>query len=299
MTWLYLALTAQLLFAVVFVVDTFLVKTDIRNPWVFASFIGGVSGAAAIMLLFFPGIPETTLLGLNFIGGLSLVFALVAFFALLFKFEATRVVPIVGAFVAVWGLFFDVLFLGQEFSPPQLMAFLLLVVGGFFLALDINNRAFKWKLIFASVGAAFLFGLNFALTKYGFEEQGFWEAFIWIRLGSFVTVIPFVLFAGFRKEFVKTAKRLKKNVGVLFLGNQALGGTAFFLQSLAIDMKNPSLVNALQGTQYVFLFIMVAVFQSRSKKAKSALKESFDIATVVVKGAGILLVAVGVGLLFF
>ena len=144
MTWLYLAITAQLLFAIVFAVDAFLVKTDIRNPWVFGFFIGVVSGFAALLLFVFPSVPSAGNLLLNLVAGVFVIASLVSFFALLFKYETTRVVPIIGAFVAIWSLIFDVFFLNQTFETFQYFAIAFLVLGGFLLAYEFKNQKFSW-----------------------------------------------------------------------------------------------------------------------------------------------------------
>jgi len=294
MTWLYLALLAQLVFAVVFVIEAFLVKTAIRSPQAITYLIGTVGVGAFLLLFWFPSVPAVPELALDLAIGGVIVGALLGFFTLLFKFEASRAVPIVGAFVGIWTVVLDILFRGESFGVAQFGAMALLVLGGFLLAYDVKAKKISWRLSLLAVGVGFLFALQFVLSKMAFDAQGFWEATIWIRGGSFLTVLAWPLIATFRKDFVKTIKKLKWKSALLLVGDQALGGAAYLIQTWAINLKNPSLVNATQGTQYVFLIILVALVQRKTK----ALRESMDRTTLLLKLFAIAIIVCGIVLLF-
>ena len=86
---------------------------------------------------------------------------------------------------------------------------------------------------------------------------------------------------------------------VIFLANQAAGGGAAILQNFAIflaPLAYISLVHALNGAQYVFLFIFATL---ASLKFPKMLKEEISKEIIFQKICAILLIAGGLALLAF
>lgn len=88
----------------------------------------------------------------------------------------------------------------------------------------------------------------------------------------------------------------KKTFG-LFAANQVAGAGASLLQNWAIalaPLAYLSIINALQGVQYAFLFILTTVF---SLKFPQIIKERISRKIIIQKIIAILLI--GVGLILF
>ncbi|MDP1709666.1 MAG: hypothetical protein Q8L21_02155, partial [Candidatus Komeilibacteria bacterium] len=83
-------------------------------------------------------------------------------------------------------------------------------------------------------------------------------------------------------------------VGGLFLFGQVAGAMSFVLVNYAISLASVTLVNALQGLQYVFLLIMVLLL---AKWYPRVLSEHLKGWTLVQKIAAILLIGAGLILL--
>jgi hypothetical protein len=78
--------------------------------------------------------------------------------------------------------------------------------------------------------------------------------------------------------------------GVLFLVGQTAGGVSELLLTFSVSLANPALVNSLQGSQYVFLFI-ASLFLAR--KFPQIFAEQHERGALISKLFGIILVAIG------
>lgn len=83
-------------------------------------------------------------------------------------------------------------------------------------------------------------------------------------------------------------------VPVVFVANKALAAVAFILLNYAISLGSVTVVNALQGTQYVFLLLLAATVSVRWPKL---FREELSRVAVWQKVGGIVLVSLGVALL--
>lgn len=264
MPWLLIAISAYFLLAVASLGDRFLLVGPLPKPKVFAFFIGIFSTFVIIILFPFgfslPEDPFTILLSLT--AGFIWIVALVAYFEAIFRTEVSRVVPAVGAFVPIF-TFLAISFLSQEtLSSKEGLAFALLIVGGvlittkeFSLRYFFQRTSFPWIIL-----AAFLFALGFILMKEVFLREPFINGFIWIRLGGLPAAALLLFFSDVRQSVFQQKIGLKKQVFVPFLFFQSVAGGGMILQSLSVSLAKFSqvpLVNALEGSRYLFLFIFV------------------------------------------
>ena len=110
-------------------------------------------------------------------------------------------------------------------------------------------------MIFWSVLAGLFFAFNYTLTKHLFNQDAFINVFFWTRIGGVVTAIIIILIPRARKLIAIDWKRPKKQKGALVLGIQVSGGLGVMLQSYALNLASPTLVNALQAIQYALVFV--------------------------------------------
>lgn len=277
MIWLTLAVAAYFLLALSAIGDKYLLSgTTFKNPGTYALLVG-VLGFLLLLLVPFLGLPPPVSPAsflFAFFSGAVFILALIPFYKGLQKFQASSMVPATGALQPLFTLFLGLILLGsaRAISLGELSAFVLLLLGGVFLTLEKN-----WKISKACLGlaalAAFLFALSFILVKQAYLVETFWSGLLWSRLGGgLAAALIFLCMPSVRREVFsfreKRSAAEKLSFGktfLLFVATQTLGVLGGLLQQLSIyaaPVLAVPLINALQGVQYVFLF-MFAIFASK------------------------------------
>jgi len=313
MAWLIFAISAYFINAVNAVIDKFLLgepqgarlakSGKIPEPIVYSFYVGLLSIFALIIVPFAPSgfiWPGTYQFLLSIAVGSAFLLALIAYFTVMKRNEASRVVPVIGGFTPIFVFLLSYVILGERLDKLQMLAFLLLVIGGVLMSLRKNN---KKRLIRFSIEdfeivviSAFLFAIFYVGMKLIFAYQPFVSGFVWSRMGSFLTALGMLLFAENRRKIFHTAKTIEFKIGGLFVFNKASAGLAFLLQNLAISLGSVIFVNAVQGVQYVFLFGLTTLI---SKKAPQILEEQITPAALLQKVFAILLISIGLLVLAF
>ena len=293
MSWLIVIISAYFLFALVSLGDKYLLKGP-PNPKIYAFYVG-VLGILALLLAPFVGFSIPGIFGILFclLAGAMYVFAILGVYEGLEKFEASRIIPAIGGFMPLFIFCLIYLFSGGEeiLGFKEILAFILLIFGSIFVTWD-PLKKISFKSLQISAITAFLFALCFVLTKYVYLILPFWTGFIWIRISAFLIALFFILFKEVRKEIFSKKSSFSKKTSAFFLFNQAIGAGAFILQNWAIALAGLaylSIISALQGTQYVFLFILTTLI----------LKEGLSQKVILQKFFAIILIGIGLAFLAF
>ncbi len=292
MLWLTIALLSYFLLAVVSLGDKYLLSGD-PKPKTY-SFYVGLLGILTFLLVPFVdfAIPSIKEILISFLSGFFSIIALFFLFSALKKFEASRIIPAIGGLVPIFTFFLLFLFSGALLEVKDTLAFLLLVLGSVVITYKKKTSFSKSSLLFASLSALF-FALHFSLSKYIYLEQPFWSAFIVMRGGAFLTSLAFLLSKEVREEVFTKQSSFSRKTGLFFLLNQGAGALAFILQHFSIYLAGVSYVSiimALQGSQYGFLFIL-SIFLSYN--LPWAIKEEAEKTTILQKSFAILLIIIG------
>jgi len=290
MLWLTPIILAYFLFAIVALGDKYLLKGP-PNPKIYAFYVG-VLGILSLFLIPFVGFSIPGILELLFClsAGTIYIFALLGLYEGLEKFEASRIIPAIGGFLPIFILALTYSFSGGKeiLGYRELLAFLFLLLGSVLVTIE-PTKKISFKSLKISALTAFLLALTFVLTKYVYLMLPFWTGFIWIRISAFLIALFFILFREVRKEVFSAKSSFSKKTSAFFLFNQGVGAGAFVLQNWAIALAGfayLSIISALQGIQYVFLFILAALI----------LKEGLSKKVILQKVIAILLI--GLGLVF-
>lgn len=299
MTWLSITILAYLVFAIVFLIDKYLLVSSIPNPKVYTFYVSFFR-ILVVLLIPFVGfyIPSASQLWLSFLAGSAFVLALFWFFKGLQSFEPSRIVPAIGGTLPFFSFLLVYLFSqGKEtLGLSDFAALVFLVLGSFLITLEKSKRiSFKsWRV---STAAAFFFALSFVLGKYVYLAQTFWNGFILISIGGFLASLIFLSAKEVREGLFKTKIKMpKKTAGIFFL-NQAMGAGANVLQNFALflaPLTYVAIINALQGIQYVFLLILTIIL---SLKLPQILKEEISKKIIFQKIIAILLIGGGLAIL--
>jgi drug/metabolite transporter (DMT)-like permease len=304
MTWLWSAVIAHSANAVVFVADKGLLKSDtVMGRPIRYAFFSGVSAGIAVVL--FPWVrewPTWFVVNWSIVAGVLHLAALWTFFIILRKRESSRIVPLVGAAVPLWTIVLAAVFLGERLGGMVYLGSLLLVVGGWLLSFSVKHgRLLDTQDWFLIVASGFLFAAYFTVVKHLYDHSpSFMSAFMYGRIIEALLSL-FLVWSVFEKGKSKQkikSKQHKKNLGAgaLFVGNKGLAAAAFMLQSYAIRLGSVSVVNALQGVQYLVLLVLVT---GASLKWPKTYEEELSRVSLAQKFAGITVVSLGLALLVY
>jgi len=266
MLWLLIIVLAYFLFSLNNLGDKYLLAGP-PKPKTYTFYVS-ILGIAVLLLIPFINfsLPSFNQILLSFLAGACFVFAIFSFYNGLEYFEASRVIPAIGGIMPLFTFILVYLFSsGKEFlNLLGLIALFLLILGSFFITFE-KEKKISFKSLPISILAAFLFSLGFILSKYVYLSQPFWSGFILMRVGGFLTALCFLFFKEIRDEIFKKKSVFQKKTGIIYLSNQVLGAGAFILQNWGINLvplASLVFINALQGTQYLFLLILTTIFSS-------------------------------------
>jgi drug/metabolite transporter (DMT)-like permease len=298
MFWLIIAILAYLLFAVSSLGDEYLLNGP-PNPKTYAFYVG-ILGIVFIFLIPFVGfsVPALPQAALAVLAGAFLILANFSYYTALDQFEISRVSPAIGGFLPIF-TFSIICFLpgaGQSLGFLKILAFILLILGGVLITLE-RGKSLSSKSLKIAALSAFLFAIAFVLAKYVYIGQSFWSGFIWMRIGGFLVALFFLFSRPVRDEILRKRPGFQKKSGILFLGNQLFGGSAFLMQNWAVALAPLSMlpfINALEGVKYVFIVGLTFLF---SAKLPVILKERISREIIFQKIAAILLIVAGLAIL--
>lgn len=300
--------------------DKFLLSKKIHSSVVYAFYVGIWSIFNFTLLIFDFWVPTAREFGIDILAGLLFLITLIFWYKALHQSEATRVVPIVGALVPIFSLLLGYIFLDEVLEQKQVLAFFILIAGGilisvkhtrFYALSELSNRLKNvfgnmlggihasyrpmQRLVVNSLVSATLFAAYYVIIKYVYTFQPFIGGFVWSRLGTFFGVIIIFLIPQYRKKIIEYREHTKKPKSLgLFLAVRLLAALAFIMLNWAISLGSVAMINALQGTQYVFLFLLVLFLSARYPKV---LKEEWGRGVILQKSIGIVLVMLGLYIL--
>jgi drug/metabolite transporter (DMT)-like permease len=301
MTWLVITISAYLVLAIVFLIDKHLLESGIPSPALYAFYTGILSSLIFLLAPFVDFfVPSLSNFLLACLVGALFIVALFWFYKALRLFEASRVVPVVGALSPIFSFVIAFFFAGarEEFFFLKGLAFFFLVSGSFFIALERTKVSWK-SFVFSSV-SAFFFSLFFILQKNLFQSMNsFWNSLIWMSVGSFLVALFFFAFFKETRQGVSLHKKaFDKKTAFLFFVNKAFSGLGGLMQRWAVFLTpgfiEVPLVQGLQGIQYAFLFLLTLVF---SRRFPTILKEEISKKIVLKKSLAIAMITIGLALL--
>lgn len=299
MPWLITAISAYFLFAIVALVDKYLLGGLMPSPKIYAFYVG-VLGILILLIIPFVDflIPGPFQILLAFFAGIIHILAIFVYFSGLKKFETSRIVPAIGGLspLFVFGLTYMISGGRETLSLIEGIAFLLLVSGSVLVTWE-RSKNISFKSIRISIIAAFLFALYFTLVKLVYLEQSFISGFIWTRIGAFFIAIIFLFSKEIKEEIFTKRQTFNVETWGIFLPNATAAAVAFILQNWAIALAgiaSVALISALAGTQYVFVLIFVIVL---SFKFPKILKEEISKEVILQKISSILLIGAGLAIL--
>lgn len=272
MLWLWLAIGAHIANAFVFVIDKSLLNgpTKINDPRYYTFLSGVLAGATGLILPFVYTPLTSVVLYWSLVAGAFHLLALWLFFLSLKRGEASRVVPIAGSAVPLFTLIIATLTLSQRLQLYQLGGIGLLLAGGLLLSVRVTTTAgLSSRVLHTTILSGLFFAAHFTTMKYLYDHaQPFLSVFAYSRLVEAILALIILGPLVYQKKY-RPARRLARRqrqqnfwATTAFIGAKLLAAGAFILQSYAIAAGDVTIVNALQGVQYLVL-LLLAVFMAR------------------------------------
>lgn len=296
MHWSIVAIAAYLANAAAALTDKFLLRRLVPHPAVLAFFVSLMGAAVVVMAPFVLRDAAPPVLGASAFSGLAFAAGLYLYYTALKGHEASRVVPLVGGMVPIFVFAFARLLLGEALAPPQLAGFALVIAGTALLAEEGNAaRRLEFRAIALGFFAAALFAASHVAAKYVYLVHPFASGLVWRGFGGFLAALVIFLIPTNRRRIVaELTDREVKTEGVVLL-SQGFSGAGFLLFNYALSLGPVTLVNALSGVQYVFLFLATVVL---SRLAPGIVRESRSRRELTFKSIGIAMVALGIAIIF-
>lgn len=293
--YLPIAILANLLNSVALTIDKFLITKVIPDPLVYIFYFSLISFLALL------GIPFTQIPAgeVFFLASTSTIFwtfgAYLMFWALKTG-QVQRVIPVIGTLIPLILLVISLPTGG--ISQTQAVAVLVLILGLIFLTLPDLRGKLLLKEIFLEVSAALFFALAYLLLKEAFLKQDFLTVLIWSRPVLLPLGIAIILIPRSREIVLSVTKQGNnlKRAGLLFVGGQISAGVSELLLLFAISLANPTIVNSLQGTKYIFLLIFALILGKKYPMIFQKTKSGWELLTTIF---GIILIGTGLAFLAF
>lgn len=273
MTWIGAACLGYFFLALSQILDKFLLTKDrIPKPATYAFYVSLFSAFSFVFsglgLKILP-IPQMLLF---FTAGLLFTYSLLTFYYAVRDYDVSRVAPLQGLFTTLTVTAF-VFLLPEFFGEPVfhwslVWALLLFIIGGLLISYDLPFTKAD-HLPISVILSGFLMGVYLLFLKIGYLQADFVNGLVWSRAGAFLGAFTLLLFPVFRKQIFTHQKKAaphqgkKKNLSTLglFVFNKTAAGVASLLIIYAVSVGSTSFVQALNGMQYVFLFLLVIPFQ--------------------------------------
>jgi len=144
-----------------------------------------------------------------------------------------------------------------------------------------------------AMGAALTSAIYLVITKSVFSNIGFINGLIWTRLGATLGALILLIPINFRQQIFKKGEAVKAKTFGFFVLARGLGTASSFLIYWAIFLGSVTLVNSLQGVQYLFLLVLAFLFFRQIPQ----LKEQLEKGVLVQKIIAIMLIGIGLAIL--
>ncbi|MDD5084107.1 MAG: hypothetical protein PHT88_04260 [Candidatus Moranbacteria bacterium] len=279
MTWITVAIAGYFFNALANILDKYILSTKIPQPSVYAFFVAVFSLFALVDVPFGLRILSPQMIVAAFLAGAFFIYGLIFFYRAVRESEISRVAPLMGAFMALGALTYDFAshinrldwlhhpFLGRS---ENILAFWLLLIGGFLVAFDLP---FHIRDIFrgirnTSAASAFMV-VSLVMLKQIYFAEGFVNGFVWSRMGLFLGGLSLLLVPTFRKEIIGSlsdmsrSKREQRLTGSWFVANKVIGALGNFLVQYAIFLGPLVAVQAFSGVQFAFVFLVAVPLSIR------------------------------------
>lgn len=289
MHWVWLSFLASFCFAIVNVLNKFILSKYLQTPIVQIIAHGIVGFIASLIIYVFRGFSELSY-NYIFLAALSGIFNLLT---VLFYLKATKIEEIsrVAPLFFINSLFVLIValvFLGETFSALKYLGIFLLITGTILISVKDSRPSFGksfWFIIFAAFASA----ISAVVTKYLLAFSDFWTIFAYARIGTMIALVPVFCFN--LSEIISSTKKLsQKSIGVIST-NEILNLMGILFITIASVTGPVTLVKSISSTYPFFVFFIVIIL---SYFYPQILKEKMKRSILILKFIAITLMFIGI-----
>ena len=267
MTWLLVAILAQIVLGTSAVFDKFLLRRKFFDPLVYTFWLGLLGIFALIILPFGFGLLSLNTIAIAIIAGALFVLAMLFLFYSLDYSEASATLPVIGGFSPVFTLIIGYFLMGSFLGFGELSAFFFLVLGGVVLFL-VEKKELRFLSFIFITASALSFGLSNVLSKIVFQAGPFVPGFVWIKIGGVIFVLFLLLRQSFRQRIFSSSRQAKTKYHFLYFVNRVYAGAGSILVYFAISLAHPAIVDATQSLKYIVIFFCAWLLLKERFKGK-------------------------------
>lgn len=253
--------------AAVVILDKYILARSVATPRLYTVYSTLGSLLLPLLLLFRPSLLSSGYWLLAVISGLAFGFGLHSLFLAIRVSEATHIAPFGGAILTVLLVLLSAVFLGERLSSAQLagvFAFLLASVLFSFETTESYSGAHRGY-IWVAVSAA-LFSVAHLTTKVLYNQYDFLTAFVWSKAPMGFVGLAFLSLPSVRRALARSAIGGQRRNLTLVVGDKLLGIGGNVALQYAMAAGSVTLVNALAGAQYAFIFLAVLFLTRRAPR---------------------------------
>lgn len=297
MLWLLIAIVAYIFYALVFIIDKYVVSRPLPHPVVYTFYVGVLSLGVWVLAPFSLEVLSKRDMLLAFLAGVAQVLGWVCFFTALNKGEVSRVSPFVGAFIGVFTFIFSYFLISERLTQKQLLALVFLLLGSLIIVFKFKRNQTKERLqkniFILALFASLFFSVFWVVTKFIYNQNSFIPSTIWIRTGAAFVSLLFLIPSKYRQLIFSKLRSTKGETNRTIILGRIFSVFAAFGIYVAVYLGSVTIVNALQGLQYIFILI-IALFLY---KKIPLLKEEIKREVIIQKVIAIIFIGLGLALL--
>lgn len=266
MTWLYLALAAPLLAAIVNIFDDNLLGKIYQGALAGTTVTGlfGIIPAIVIILLKpnSANVPAQ-LLVLSLLTGFLIVVAYYSYFKGLER-EDPSVVAALFCLTPAAIPFIAFFVVGERLSTNAIIGFSIVIVSAFLYSLSSIRKFTISKALLPAITAAALFDVVAVTNKYVYTKIDFSHAYFYFSIGMFMAGIVFFIISlrhpPTKQNLWDIIQKKSAKLFILLAAVEALALIAELLRNKALSLGSVSLVAALQNLQPLYVLVISLLF---------------------------------------
>lgn len=276
MSWVYLALLAPFLTAIVSLFDDNLLRHVYKSAHAGVIVSGLFALVPALFIILFDqnraALPSH-LIALSVLSGFVLMLGIYYYFKGLERDDPSVIAALFSLTPAVMPFLAHYL-VGERLSAQAMAGFTIVIIAGFLYAVsDIKNFRVSKALVPILI-ASVMFDISSLSGKYSYERVDFYSAYPYVLSGMALAGLFYLglwLRAGNRLQGRDLGKRSMITLLPLLVFVEVLGQAAFFAYNKALSGGPVSLVNALDNVQPLFaLLIALALYPFYPKYFREA-----------------------------
>jgi len=300
MSWVLLALSAPVLWAISTHLDKYLVERFFKNASVAVLLVfTAVIGLALLpfILIYQPGIaaPPPQSLILVVLSGILYMGAMFFYLQALQGAEASVIAPFYQA-APLFGYALGYFVLGEVLSATQMVGGFLVVLGAASASLQRGNRGprIRLRLVVLMLACALSLALSSLVFKFFAMRIEFWTTVFWTYVGEAAFGLGILLVARYRRELLAMLRANPAPVLGINAANELINLGGSLAARYALLLAPLSLVQAISSTTSLFVVVFGIVLTLAFPKLG---REDLSPGNLAHKSISALLVVIGVNLI--